>query len=61
MGKIYALYITARYKEAMLIADRQTLGGLYYYMLWTTPGNQETNAMLIADRQTLAELYPYML
>ena len=27
----------------MLIADRQTLAGLYPYMLWTTPGNQETN------------------
>ena len=45
----------------MLIADRQTLAGLYPYMLWTTPGNQETNVMLIADRQTLAGLYPYML
>ena len=45
----------------MLIADRQTLAGLYPYMLWTTPGNQETKAMLIADRQTLAGLYPYML
>ena len=44
----------------MLIADRQTLAGLYPYM-WTTPGNQETMAMLIADRQTLAGLYPYML
>ena len=43
----------------MLIADRQTLAGLYPYMLWTTPGNQETKAMLIADRQTLAGLYPY--
>ena len=24
----------------MLIADRQTLAGVYPYMLWTTPGNQ---------------------
>ena len=45
----------------MLIADRQTLAGLYPYMLRTTPGNQETQAMLIADRQTLAGLYPSML
>ena len=45
----------------MLIADRQTLAGLYPYMLWTTPGNQETKVMFIADRQTLAGLYPYML
>ena len=37
----------------MLIADRQTLAGLYPYMLWITPGNQETNAILIADRQAL--------
>ena len=44
----------------MLIADRQTLAGLYPYMLWTTPGNQETNkAMLIDDRQRLAGLYHY--
>ena len=42
----------------MLIADRQTLARLYPDMLWTTPGNQETNAMLIADRQTLDRLYP---
>ena len=45
----------------MLIADRHTLAGLYPYMLWTTPGNQETKVMLIADTQTLARLYPYML
>ena len=31
----------------MLIADRQTLAGLYPDMLWTTPGNQETKAMVI--------------
>ena len=45
----------------MVIADRQTLAGLYPSMLWTTPGNQETKAMVIADRQTLAGLYPSML
>ena len=45
----------------MLIGDRQTLAGLYPYMLRTTSGNQETKAMLIGDRQTLAGLYPYML
>ena len=33
----------------MLIADRQTLAGLYPDMLWATPGNQEAKAMLIAD------------
>ena len=47
--------------KVMLIANRQTLAGLYPYVLWTTPGNQETKAMLIAVRQTLAGLYPYML
>ena len=46
--------------NAMLIADRQTLAGLYPYMLWATPGNQETNAMLIADRHTWLDSTPYM-
>ena len=45
----------------MLIAERQPLAGLYPYMLWTTPGNQETKVMLIAERQALAGLYPYTL
>ena len=49
--KYITLLITPGNQEtkAMLIADGQTLAGLYPYMLWTTPGNQETKAMLIAD------------
>ena len=46
--------------NVMFIADRQTLTGLYSYMVWTTPWNQEASAMLIADRQTLTGLYSYM-
>ena len=59
------LFLLKRFGEAkaMLTADRSyTQAGLYPYMLWTTPGNQEAKAMLTADRSyTQAGLYPYML
>ena len=58
------LFLLKRFGEAkpMLTADRYTQAGLYPYMLWTAPGNQEAKAMLTADRSyTQAGLYPYML